>query len=571
MQLPRERAEYLEFLEKGLRAAIQSQTNNKEAKKLIKMPNMNLSKRDENGRSFLAIALEAGNEEIATLLFDKQKNYDDIIYGVDLKGRNLFLLALGLPQKPSQNFIDLLLEHAKINGKKPWLHLDNEGSSSLFAAVRSLNPVTVQKILDLFKQESNCKELINHNLYNGDTALHVACQLKVVNVVAQLVNNGASLNPHNNDHLTFFSLFSDFSRKEQQAVFLLLTREKKTEFLSEFLRCSNRNQIEANHNVYVLASLDSLQALVRTNLEFNKLIAPRRTYIHTKGDEQGNIEISEFEIPEGILNKIPLYAKRNGFIVDLALIEKIYPSSLHVIDEDRSSLLQLRNEINNLLQNLQNRGLLSWQMKKTIQLTFPILYICCAVSFFVGFVTSGAIMSEFLLYSSVLIVLLLIVTVGALHLFLFSRGITLDALSIYHNPEVLAQSIPALSRTILKSEWQEFTPNLSHIKDKLKENTGAITFSNNQLVNDFQNILLPLSEDQPIVTAVQLLTSIYNMLSEIVNDINRTKKPLSLYFKSARKPESVEKESTIIEVFEDRIKEDDEDSHDLPLLRRVSL
>lgn len=582
MQSPTERAEYLELLEKSLRASILFKENNKETKKLIKMPNMNLSKRDENGRSFLAIALEAGNEEIATLLFNMQKNDDAIIYGVDVKGRNLFSLAQGLPQKPSPdsidgiphkpvpNFIDLLLEHAKINGKKPWLSFDKDGNSSLFAAVRSLNPDTVQRILDLFIQEANFRELIDHNLDNGDTALHLACQMKALKVIVQLINTGANFNLHNNDRLSFFSLFSNFSRLEQQTVFLLLTREKKEEFLAKYFHYLN-GKIEADHHVYVLAGLNSLQTLVCTHLQFSKKTKSRQTYIHTKGDKEGNIEISEFVIPEGMLSKIPLYAKRIDLIVDLAPITKINSSYLEVIDEDRSSLLELRNDINNLLQNLRNRNLLSWQMKLTIRFSLPFLFISFFVSLFcllVGAFLVGARFGYFkLMLSGGAGLIATVLALGVYVIFLNSRLALMT--NLYRNPESLAEREPAVSITVTKSEWQEFIPKLSHLKNKLKENTGGITFSNNELVNDLDNVLLSLAVDQPIIISIRLFTSINNMLIEIVNDMNKTKKPLSLYFKSALKSEARKKESTIIEILED-ITVDDEEPHALPLLRRVS-
>lgn len=165
---------------------------------------------NQNGITPLHCAVYQGNEEMTEMLIDSQAN----VNATCKSGRTVLHLAA---EQGHRRLIRLLL-HRRVNSRTA----DQEGATALQLAVgtaydEAIVPLLIKSRFDMDVQ----------NTVTGNTALHLAVELKRPRILAFLLEKGASMNVLSRDGLTALQLACKLDNCE--AVSLLLERGAQLE------------------------------------------------------------------------------------------------------------------------------------------------------------------------------------------------------------------------------------------------------------------------------------------------------------------------------------------------------
>lgn len=177
-------------------------------KLLLESSNIEEYRRDNNGNSFMHIALESGDFPNFASLVDSEylcyQNYDGINikdYAVQ-KGRIKFLVALFKTMEPEnvKDYLDSDLDDRK--NKKV-------GQAILRTAIETGNIEQVDQLLQVLPEEDR-KAFINRTYPGQNTALHIAAKLGNASMIKYLLDKGCEV-IDNKDDKTFvdFALDND--------------------------------------------------------------------------------------------------------------------------------------------------------------------------------------------------------------------------------------------------------------------------------------------------------------------------------------------------------------------------
>lgn len=485
-----------------------------------KSKNASLSSKDDQGRSFLLLALEEGVPEIAYKLIELQKDNPEVIFGKDNQDRTPIQLAAA---KGFENIVKKIIEIAQ-NPVHELLTADKKGNMALHQAA-AISDV----ILELLLNSCSQKNIINRVNSLGNTALHEALKNPALESAELLINAGASLEVHNNDQKTPFMLLSNWDLERQIALFCHLDKEKQNYLLERYSAAIIANpQLPHLKKIYFTCSgLLGLKQLVTAHILINPEIRSLST------------PLKELEIP-------PLEHPHR--IEDEDADEAVFS------DYDRMSLTKVINGTANFLTDLKQRSPISIK-NRALTLLFPTLCL---------FIYGG--IEAWLIYKE--------------DTTSFSKDF--DSWNSFFQAEVGFGSLGGLgvllSGWVSSSWWNkeirisatEWAVLIDSIKKDIQIKLQNLELHNNSMQGDqpiapelirdlesdittLEKMKLPLIGDVsvkslPLSQVIEIFSHIEETLKTIRNSLNLAKQPLSLFFKTPEQAHAFPKDAHVVDI-----------------------
>jgi len=235
---------------------------------------------DEQGKSFLFLAIESGTQTMVNELLTLQGENEKILFAKDQKNSTLLDMAI---LRGSYSVCEQLIQLAEKQGRlEEYFSADSTGYTVLHHAAN--NPCSDQgNIIELLLEKisiyKNLQEFVNYVNEDGDTALHLALKNTTATATNSLMRAGANWFLHNNEGNTPFDLFT-VSQEKSTEIFRLLDKDNQKillklyrEFLIEKMQAGNANANEIDqikNNLFLLAGIHSLKSLLLLQYEFGK-------------------------------------------------------------------------------------------------------------------------------------------------------------------------------------------------------------------------------------------------------------------------------------------------------------
>lgn len=138
----------------------------------------------------LHVSVRVGNEDLVALILNKNGNPNLL----NEKNQLPIHLACGKP-KVSLSIIKLLLKKSHRNSR---LAYDSLGYIPIHYAIKAVNIDACKELLNELTQE----QLVYETSVKKDTALHLSCRTKSINLIQLLLEKGAQVNAKNIDNQT---------------------------------------------------------------------------------------------------------------------------------------------------------------------------------------------------------------------------------------------------------------------------------------------------------------------------------------------------------------------------------
>lgn len=256
-----------------------------------------------------------------------------------------------------ENYHEILLKAD--NNNNTLLHCSSKRDSKLL-------PYLLDKIHPMY-----LKYWINQSNILGDTPLHMAIMHNSFRTIPLLINHGAHLLLGNNEGKTPADLLVELS-KNNAAVFLqILTKINQDRRLTLIQRLRedliNYPSGDKIKNYFKANGLCGLHHLLLAHHEFNPKIPLRDHYKHQRPkqmiiNESGiyqtintnPIEELEYKLEDYILEKMPLYAERSGFLL-FKKFENVSPNEIDLLNQDKVDLTNLLKIMDYFLQKCDQR------------------------------------------------------------------------------------------------------------------------------------------------------------------------------------------------------------------------
>jgi ankyrin repeat protein len=526
------------FLEIALEKSIESKDSKSSAsliKTINKTEEASLLSFDQQGRSFLFLALEMGAKQIAATLFSLQENNDDILFKTDQNKQTILNMAA------SQGYFNIAVKLIEIAEQKQkmnvYLATDNDGFTVLHHAANHGRDQIVELILKIIMNHNQHAEFINQVNKDGDTALHNALKFPTCKSIGYLIDHGSKLHLRNNKQITPFKLFSLLDNDIQEDIFSSLNKEKQSDMLKLYrkLLIENPTSIDIKNIYFKLAGLNSLTALLIAQHEFNPAIPIRDSRL----------------IGKDLLKSMPIYAEKvfcsealsatlPGETTDQGTI-LIKSSSDNkpdneILDEDRVTLSSLIDDIENYLTDLRGRSTISTS-NRVLAVLIPTLSIITYLGLEPWLIYQEKTQSYPNHFDHVGY------TLGEILFGVFGAGGAIG--SILGGIRLWNKEI-----NISSSEWKSLINRLqTDLLEKLKILEEKARSSNeNYLPTQPQNIQnltnqitaleqWQLADDtsiscysQPISKVITIFTRLRSIVETIQQDLNLSRKPISLLF-----------------------------------------
>lgn len=242
--------------------------NNEEIIELLLYRGSKIDIIDEDGRSILYIPIKFGYMNIIKLLLEYNKTNIGISI-LDLKDKFTNIPLHYAIILKNVNMVKMLLKYNSDTNIR-----DSEGNNSLHLAIYSRN----LEICNLILSDGNVN--INARTYTGETALHIACNFQLENIVKLLVEKGIELDTHdydneltpliyavtlNNVNISKFLLKSGANPNLQDFTgntVLHYTILEDTEEITHYLLTSENTKTKVNVNIYNISSKLPLHMLL---------------------------------------------------------------------------------------------------------------------------------------------------------------------------------------------------------------------------------------------------------------------------------------------------------------------
>lgn len=316
-----------------------------------------------NGQNVLIYALLKNRRKLVKKLL--AESYDiNLIIQEDYNKRNFIWHAFNLDeQEIIKPIVNLLCQE---NQYELLLKGDINNNTLLHCAAKydsSLLPYLLNRI-----PNENLRNLINQSNTTGDTPLHWATEHHSFQAVLLLINHGANLLMINNGGKSAARLLLELSQNDSSTFLQILNKINQDaksilikQFRQELIDHPSDTQLR---NYFKANGLSSLQLLLLAHHEFNPNIPLRdhykqcrlkQTIQKTNGLYQTNYakqtEEIEYHLEDDILEKMPLYAERLGFLIFREL-ENAAVSEVDLLNNDKMNLLHLIDILDNLLQQI---------------------------------------------------------------------------------------------------------------------------------------------------------------------------------------------------------------------------
>lgn len=478
---------------------------------------------DENGKSFLFIALELGASEIAHEFLKLHQFNREILFTAYPDRLTLLHLAV---RNGDCSMTAKLIEIAEKRKKMDvYLSRDNSGSSVLHIAANLIHPEQnniVNLLLSKIAQHTDLKEFVNQNDCEDNTALHLALKIRAEKTANLLINAGATLYLDNgkDGDITIF-LLSKLSVEKQAEVFNSLDKTQQKivlklygDYLNEILKTDNENDIlRIKNNLFTLAGLQSLKTLLIYYHKYNLVNYDINVETDDLNESEKNIEILQDAI--------------KSFYADLLLDDAQFDNR-----SDRqkiSSLIKMLEDFQESLQSRYQGSILAKVIAITYSLSWLSAYI--GINVLIYKKMGGLLKAEFF----PLIGFVSFAVFGWMPIILGLGGLFAEA-------------------RVFRSEWEPLINQLkTELMDELRELEKMDTLRNtNDLPTDVQNIrnmendVDNLQHDQwtlwnspylgwrmnslwkPISEVRNTVTSLQTTIETIRRDVIVTNKPVSL-------------------------------------------
>lgn len=388
----------------------------------------------------------------------------------------------------------------------------------------------------------NFPNLINQTNEYGDTPLHTALKRHSYSAILFLINQGANLLLINNNKKSPVSLLLELSDYDNSIFFQIMNQikpQQKSIILQKLRQDLADHPSDSQLKKYFkINGLSNLQQLLIAHHEFNPEIPLRDHYTLRRLKQtiqkqngiyqniyDGQMEEVECQIEDSILEQMPIYAKRLGFLTTLNP-ESAFTNEIDLLNHDRISLLNLINTIDNVLQDVNQEDRLSFAEK------FISSMAALAALSFLASLSFAVIEDSMELYYATIFGAFCLVGIGCAALDAamicklqkIVRKLSVDLKEIINQLDSLSESqrnnlITETDFAILQQEWgslkkiktkAEISPIVNHSKDHI-----------NKLLKNLNRTHQPISSRffQPKKAAV-------NNNHEHIIDINDERQPL---------------------------------------------
>ncbi|MBX3709544.1 MAG: ankyrin repeat domain-containing protein [Gammaproteobacteria bacterium] len=568
------------YLEKALESSIK--LNDLQAatgliKTILKSNGASLESLDKEGRSFLFLALEMGASQIARLLLNIQEDNDNILFSKDKNKQSLLHIAA------SKGYYSIVIRLVEIAERKKKLNLyleeDDQGHTVLHQAAASGE----EKVIELLLKKTNefdrlfLAKFINQVNKDGNTALHYAFKnvFKVAKCksIEHLIQYGAHLNLSNNKHDAAIILFSNLTQEEQVEIFLSLNKQNQDRVLQSYKQLLIKiNMPENLKNCYFkLTSLHSLQALLIAHHELNPNVP---IPIYEKKDPNENDVIIDIEkyLSDTALQQMPLYRGRIALAKEETeknpgkkkgknvLTEKEKSdeadnrSNDEILNTDRITLTSLIDDIASYLNDLQHRPTASIS-SRVLTVLIPTVFLLSLAGL------EYVLVSEYLNFDNKFHTDVNSPdwdrnwNLRASYLAGSTFSGIIGCLAVVGYLFCCAQALWRKEPTVSHGEWaslinqldKDLIEKLQYLEEKEKIDNEKYLPTQIQNIRDLEEQVKTLGEcrpltdmgigikvpytSQPISTVIHVFRRLKNIVERIQQDMNLSKKPLSLFFK----------------------------------------
>ncbi len=276
--------------------------------------------RDAQGNTILHHAILHKSRQSFEMLFEHLKNTPDILFQTNHEDLTIFSFALSKSEHGYAQYIfERIEENTSLEKVIASFFLVKEGSP-FHLDIQQSNPGFFNFLNAKLKDHPDFIKILNHPDRNKNTALHLAVHTKNINYIAWFLNSGADFYKKNDADEMSIDLIESNNLLFQ--VFKLLDNTRKEAILKYYRNklFFHLEDIETKTLYFKLASLHSLQARIKAELEFNPKV-PLQTAKNPKKRLPAAILYSEIIPPfyrkaivekEEALNIVRLSDKKNG-------------------------------------------------------------------------------------------------------------------------------------------------------------------------------------------------------------------------------------------------------------------
>jgi ankyrin repeat protein len=515
---------------------------------------------DEEDRNFIMQALQHRQGEIALLLLNKLQNTSSIMLAKDKAQKTLMIYAV---QHQHVDIIKKLIQFGHQHHCKLWLEADSDGNTPLHHAVETWNETSIHLLMTEILKEHTAISIINQANADGDTVLHMLLGSPLINanIISYLINQGADWHIKNNDQVSPFHLLLKLSHETQIKIFNGLIDQHKKNSLLKYYRehlIKYPELTEMKEIYFQLSAKTSLLAFMLAQHEFNHHLPVRNTFQHPNGKE-------DF-IPDFVGKMMPLYMKKvekeekkinvkNEIDIETNWTEiELSKNDYECVNQDREMITSLITDIQQHIIAIQNKP---YSIKNR---TAAVLISLSSIASFIATVTWLWIKEEeynnksdnyddpnhytyFHQWNDYLL--------GSLFTTIIGCG-ALIAFNLYV-PGIIWDKEKIISSTTWKVLIERLQTDMIQQLEALEKNTQQKSDYfpvDATIINQLKIEIAQLEKNQSASQALQVLTQIKNILESIRVTLNKSNKPISLFFKPKETVLSITEES-----------DDDENTH----------